>query len=283
MSGFFYTMNMIKRLFSYFRLLSLDVVLGACVSTMFVAKCLSVDLPIMVVIELAIAVWIIYTADHLLDGNKSQEVPLTDRHQFHIVNQQALLTALVLMVVLGVVIAFQLPYEVVANGLILVGCVVAYFIGLKIIGTKPSVYKEPLVAMAYAIGVFLGPVSLLSVIDYNGVILLFAIYLFMAFCNLLIFSIYELHIDEKDQHTSLVRYTGKRNANLIIAICFVILFLLWSYQLSIFGTLNIASIILILMIGALIAINYFQQLFTKNEWYRIIGDGIFYFPLVALL
>jgi len=274
---------MIRQLLSYCRLLSLDVVLGACVSTLFVAKCLNVSLPNLVVIALAIAVWIIYTADHLLDGNKSQEVPLTDRHQFHIAHQRALLIALGAMLVIGIVVVFQLPKEVIVNGLLLVGCVVAYFIGLKIIGARPSVYKEPLVAIAYAIGVFLGPVSLMSTMGNKRVLLLFSIYLLMAFCNLLIFSVYELHIDERDQHTSLVRYTGKRNANLIIAVCFGILFILWSYQLSNFGTLNIASIILILMIATLIALNYFKKLFTQNEWYRIVGDGVFYFPFIALL
>jgi hypothetical protein len=274
---------MIKRLLSYMRLLSLDVVLGACVSTLFVAKNLGVDLPGMVVVALAIAVWSIYTIDHLLDGNRSKVAPLTDRHQFHLAYRQGLLIVLGMMLIFGVVVVFQLPSTIIFNGLILVGCVIAYFIGLKIIGAKPSAYKEPLVAIAYAVGVFLGPVSLLPVMDYTSVLLLFAIYLMLAFCNLLIFSIYELQIDEQAQHTSLVRYTGKRTAHLILFICFVLLCLLISYQLILVGNPNLVSITFVMMTGSLIAINYFQRLFTKNEWYRILGDGIFYFPLIVII
>lgn len=274
---------MINQLFSNFRLLSLDVVLGACVSTLFIAKCLDVTLPIYVVIALGIAVWIIYTADHLLDGSKSTVTPLTDRHQFHQKHRRSILIFLIFMILLGLILLFQLPTQIVLNGLVLVGGVIVYFIGLKIIGSRPSIYKEPLVALAYAIGVFLGPVSLLPIIDYKNVVLFFVIYVMMAFINLLIFSVYELTIDEEDQYTSLVRYIGKKRATYLITICFVALLLLWCYQLSIIGVFNMSIIILLLMVVALAAVNYLKTLFGTNEWYRTVGDAVFYFPLIALL
>ena len=173
--------------------------------------------------------------------------------------------------------------QIIVNGSILVGCVVIYFIGLKLIGSKPSIYKEPLVALAYAIGVFLGPFSLIETVDYRLLSPIFAVYAMMAFVNLLIFSVYELEIDEGDQHTSLVRYTGKQQASSLINICFVVLILIWGYQLFVNPIFNLMSIVILLMISSLAAVNYWKQLFGTNEWYRIVGDAVFYFPLVVLL
>ena len=274
---------MIRIIFSYFRLLSLDVVLGACVSTLFVAKCLDTVLPTLVVVTLGIAVWIIYTADHLLDGSKSNEKPLTLRHQFHQKHRIVILIVLILMIFVGSILVIQLPEQIIINGIILVGCVAVYFLGLRIIGSRPAAYKEPLVALAYAMGVFLGPVSLSPNLDYQTIIFLFATYVLMAFANLLTFSIYELAVDEGDKHTSLVRYVGRKKAIYLINTCFIALLTLWSYQLSIASILNIHSTILLLMIVVLATVNYWKKFFETNEWYRIISDGVFYFPLIVLL
>ncbi len=268
---------------TYLRLLSLDVVLGASVSTLFVAKCLDVSLTSPMVAALAIAVWVIYTTDHLLDGSQSGATPLTSRHRFHQKHRKEILMVLGLMMIVGVVLVFQLPIPVIVNGLVLTGCVVAYFIGLKIIGTRPSAYKEPLVALGYAVGVFLAPVSLMAAVDYPVVIIYFAIYVFLAFANLLIFSVYELAIDEGDQYTSLVRYVGSKNANRLITACFIVLIILWSYQTVVLGGFDLSSITLLLMMTTLAAVNYMKKIFSANEWYRVLGDAVFYFPLIALL
>ena len=273
---------MFQQLFSYFRLLSLDIVFGAAISTLFLAKQLDVILPNLVVIALGIAVWIIYTVDHLLDSSTS-DVPLIRRHQFHQTNQKPLLFTLILMIVLGVVLVFQLPLPIIINGAIVAGCVVAYFVGLKIVGSRPSAYKEPLVALMYTMGVCLGPVSLVEKIDYLAVSLFFTIYALMAFANLMIFSVYELAIDEADQHTSLARYIGRKKATYLITICFIVLLILWYYQMQTLQGFDLFSMVLLAMITALGLVNYWKKLFNAKEWYRIVGDAIFYFPLLVLL
>ncbi len=257
--------------------------LGASVSTLFVAKCLDVSLTYPTVAALAIAVWVIYTTDHLLDGYQPDATPLTRRHQFHQKHRKKLLMVLGLMIIIGIVLVFQLPISIIVNGLILTGGVVAYFIGLKIIGTRPSAYKEPLVALAYAIGVFLAPVSLMPVVDYSVLIIYFAIYVLLAFANLLTFSAYELAIDEGDQYTSLVRYVGSKNATRLTTVCFIILLILWSYQAVVLGRVDLSSITLLLMMTTLVVVNYMKKIFRANEWYRVVGDAVFYFPLIVLL
>ena len=274
---------MIKELLSYFRLLSLDVVLGACVSTLFIAKYFNIDLPNIVVAVLGLAVWIIYTFDHLLDGTKSSDTPLTQRHQFHQTHRRPIFIILVLMMVVGLVLVFQLPVQIIINGITLSSGVVLYFVGLKLIGGRPSVYKEPLVALAYTIGVFLGPVSLMKTIDYDSLMVLFAIYALMAFVNLLMFSVYELKIDECDKHTSIVRYVGKRKATYLINVCFILLLLLFGYQLITPESFDLVSIAIFAMIATLIVVNYWKSLFGIKERYRIVGDAVFYFPFITLI
>jgi len=274
-------MHMINQIPSYFRLLSLDVVLGACVSTLFVAKYLKVDLPLMVAVALGVAVWIIYTFDHLLDGQKTQGLPLTLRHQFHQRNSKKLYIAVIFMSIFGLGVIIQLPWQVINSGLWLVLVIIVYFFGLKLIGSRPSFYKEPLVALAYAIGVFLGPMSVMETIEVTVVLPLFLIYALLALVNLLVFSVYEVEIDEQDEHTSLVRLLGVRMVNHIIWTCFIGILGLLTYKLL--SRFDLILIVIALMALALLLIHSFKVFFKRNEWYRIVGDAVFYFPVIALI
>ncbi|MEO0330420.1 MAG: hypothetical protein AAF223_01865, partial [Bacteroidota bacterium] len=50
------------------QVLSLDVVLGACISAWFVASLCRVTVQPITILALGICVWLIYTADHLWDA-----------------------------------------------------------------------------------------------------------------------------------------------------------------------------------------------------------------------
>lgn len=65
--------------YRYLNALSLDVVLGGVISGLFFAKLLEVTLPSQVLVELALAVWVIYTLDHLWDAYRSQRPVKTFR------------------------------------------------------------------------------------------------------------------------------------------------------------------------------------------------------------
>jgi uncharacterized membrane protein YcjF (UPF0283 family) len=93
--------------------------------------------------------------------------------------------------------------------------------------------------------------------------------------------VYELVIDETDQHTSLVRYFGIEKTNVLIGVCFFVLIALLSYQaIQLFDS---KVIVLISMTIVLLTIHLLKHLFKQNEWYRVLGDAVFYFPIMALI
>src|SRR4051812_9177927 len=71
------------RYYRIFNLLSLDVALGAVISAAFLGRILHVNILPQGFILLGIVVWLIYTADHLLDAWSMREAATSERHRFH--------------------------------------------------------------------------------------------------------------------------------------------------------------------------------------------------------
>ena len=69
--------------FRFINNLSLDLVAATCICSLFLARVLDQPLPPAVVLALALAVWAIYTADHLLDAWLIPHPASTERHAFH--------------------------------------------------------------------------------------------------------------------------------------------------------------------------------------------------------
>ena len=66
-----------------YQILSLDVVLGAVSVGVFATQLLQVKANPYWWIILAVAVWVIYTFDHLVDGFKKKGESTIYRHRFH--------------------------------------------------------------------------------------------------------------------------------------------------------------------------------------------------------
>ncbi|MEO8760594.1 MAG: hypothetical protein ABI448_06880, partial [Bacteroidia bacterium] len=79
--------------YKIFQALSLDVVAGAAVFSLAISKYYQVKISWSALICQSIAIWLIYTFDHLLDAKKTAGDPSTYRHQFHKKNKKTLLTA----------------------------------------------------------------------------------------------------------------------------------------------------------------------------------------------
>src|SRR6478752_4226225 len=89
-------MKPIARFYRYCNYLSLDVACGAMVCASFFARILHVQLRPYGLASLGLTVWIIYTADHLMDAHKLTREASSQRHRFHQQNFR------VLVIVLGV-------------------------------------------------------------------------------------------------------------------------------------------------------------------------------------
>ena len=277
-------MNLLASLSKYIRFLSLDVALGGAILSAAIARFLGVDLPDAVPICLAIAIWIIYTIDHLIDAFKSTGDPTIGRHLFHRTYAKWLIGAVVLAVLAGGYVLLALPAITLLYGVGMVLLVLVYFVLIYFF--RGFYLKEIFVAMVYAMGVFVGPVSL----NFGQVppltVLLFLQVLLVAQINLILFSFFEKKLDEMDKHPSLVLKMGDESVSKLLKVLFALLVVIQCFTLIDFGT-DLSSILfqlLFISMGLILLTLYsWPQKFLANDRYRMIGDGIFFLPGIWLL
>ncbi len=267
----------IYRLLELARILSLDVVLGACASSWFVAQLSGVTIESVTILSLGVCVWLIYTADHLWDAYQLQHPAHTARHSFHQHYFRGLVIVWLVMAALGVALLFYIPPSIFRGGLMLLGGVVTYFVVNHFINFNQIVPKEILAALLYTSGIFL-PVAVqienLDLISY----LVFGQFFLLALANLTLISWYELASDRLDGAPSLAIQYGRPSVQLISIIC-----ILLSITLAVWMILNapLAShVVMIMMSLVLGSIWTFPVWYAKNKRYRWVADGIFLLPAV---
>lgn len=262
--------------------ISLDVVLGSGLMSLVIAKYYQVHLPAVVVLCLMIAVWIIYTYDHLSDARKIIGSASTFRHRFHQQHYHALKVGLCGIIFLGLVMVFMLPSVVILWGIGCVCVVSCYFFLLRLKFFWP---KELLIAVCYTFGIFLGPLSLSqSSLAFSQLMLLPEI-LLLALANLILFSYFDCETDKQDGHYSLAIHLGMaatRRLVMGLLVAGLIISLIMFFEAG-----NPAGqymqILIFCMNGVLLLVLLKQEQFRKHEMYRLLGDGIFYIPALLLL
>jgi hypothetical protein len=142
--------------------------------------------------------------------------------------------------------------------------------------------KEIFVAVLYTAGVLLPsltvtPITLTSF--HFGFMLQFFL---IALVNLMIFSWFDAEKDFHDNLASFVTRFGKRFTAIII---WTLFFLLAAVNVFLFISLEerIALGILSSMTITLLLIFLFPDYFKRNEVYRLLGDAVFYFPMLIWL
>lgn len=272
-------MRKITQVYQFANLLSLDIVAGAIVSCLFFARIFRVTVLPWGFAALGLSVWIIYTVDHLLDARRISRPASTDRHRFH---QEHFRTLLFLLFVaaLGDAIAVSLLRRPVLNMGLALGAIAGLYLLFQ--GRLKS-WKELSGAMLYCAGVALPAFSLSNypVSAFEGLLMMqFAI---TAFCNLLLFSLFDLQDDLRDKHSSFVTVMGERKTRLILAVLFCLNAALIGFQLLEFRGSIGASVVMLTMNGVLFLIFVFPKFFRANRIYRLLGDAIFLVPIFFLL
>ena len=268
--------------YKLFQALSFDIVAGAVICSAAISHYYRVPLCYNALACLAIAVWLIYTLDHLLDAQKIIGIPAAFRHQFHKQYKKPLAVYAVLFTILGAISACYLPSVILYNGLVGVLLMFVYFLLLQ----KNTFWqKEICSAMGYTWGILLAPICLhQGALSMLQLLLIPKIFL-VVFANLLIFSWFDILKDQQDGHKSMVIHWGIKRAERIILgiigieILLVILTLFLHPQPATF----IMQSLLLLMLGLLWFIFKNHSLFRKNDVYRVIGDGIFFIPILFIL
>ncbi|MEH0155871.1 hypothetical protein V6R21_17125 [Limibacter armeniacum] len=279
-------MAKIGELYRLVQVLSLDVVAGALASTLFIAQYLNVTLPLSVLITLGAAVWVIYTTDHLLDAKSIQHKAHTLRHRFHQEHSKKLTWAVAVVGIIGAVGVYFLPVVTIQYGLTLTIVVGLYFLVLKLTGGNLLMFKEVSIATIYTLGIFLGPFSLAHDFSDTGLWLLLTEYLLLAYINLLEFSLYDASSDAQDQQRSAVSAVGKSKIYWMITLLFVLLFTCMSvgvfYWLSNAPLFVASQWVILLMTLGLLAVLIFRKQLERRQYYRILGDAVFLFPIIGL-
>lgn len=273
-------------LFSLLNILSLDVAAGAFAWAWMLNGFRFVGMPPFYFVILPLAVWVIYTADHLLDAYRLKESAHTPRHRFHYRYFKPILAVWILGMGACLVLSFlNLPKEGIYLGLLLGGLTLLHLALVRWMGRKvsPFVLKEFAIAAIYTAGIWGLPYWLydLGTLAQHLEILQFFL---LALVNLLLFSIYEYEVDEQDGHGSFVRGIGKIKARTLIAILLLTVLVLagvvayevqndwlpWDYMIE------FVISVMALIFGAMLI---FPTWFGKAERYRLIGDGIYLLPL----
>lgn len=273
-----------REIYKYIQALSLDVAFGATIMSAFVAKFMEVNVPFEVYFSLFLAVWLIYTIDHLIDASKLNSNKASFRHLFHQKYFKPLTILWISVFVFGVIFSLFLPTETRRVGFIASALVIVHLVLVYLLGSKISIFiqKEIGIAFTYCVGIAVGPVSLSNGFDGFGYFFMGQIFI-LALINLLEFSWFDRSIDKKQKQSSAVLNLGENFVVEIIFFLFALFILTLVLSFLFFPMHGSYEMILSLMGFALFLIIAFQRYFNLNERYRVFGDMVFLFPILILI
>jgi 4-hydroxybenzoate polyprenyltransferase len=266
-------MRYLLRLYRLFNLLSIDVALGSVCSALFFAKILQVHILSYGLVALGLSVWIIYTADHLLDALKIKLPAATARHRFHQHHFKTLLVTLVIAMVINGVIILFIRHRVLVAGLYIAAIVGIYFL----INRYLKFMKEVFIAIVYTVGVLLPSISVTLQPVHAWPWLIIASFLGTALINLILFSWFDYERDLRDGNISFVTVLGERTSRTVIVLLFLVVTILSIIPWSTAGCV-------ILLMNALLLFTYiYHRYFSIHDRFRILGDFVFMLPVLYLL
>lgn len=273
------------KMYRYFQALSLDIVLGACAGMLFFDRLLEVGLNPIVYILLGLAVWCIYTFDHLLDARQIDSHASTFRHAFHQQHFKILACCLLLMgcTGLGLAVSFLKIRSIVFFGMGLGVLILSVFVVLKIKPQTWAFVKEISIATLYVGGIMLAPVFNHFPEKLPSYFWLLGIgYISVAWFNTIFLGILDKETDRKDGLSSLVSVLGENASRKIL---YFLLVLMVSYFILLYGFLNSITHfhLTLLFIIALIHVTAFLKGETDQDYTRRKLDASFMLPFLLLL
>ncbi|WP_339867994.1 hypothetical protein [uncultured Algoriphagus sp.] len=196
--------------------LSIDVVLGAMAGMLFFERALRVDLNWQEYALLGMAVWCIYTADHLMDARKLAADHAADRHHFHLIYQKPLLAILGLVGCIGLYWAikfFGFSKELFFGaglGVLILGIMLA----VRKLAAKQVRLKELSSAIFYVIGISWLPWYEAPEIDYTWTAFgLTLLYMGLAYLNLIMLSSLDKESDKQSGFSSIATIIPQEKLN----------------------------------------------------------------------
>jgi 4-hydroxybenzoate polyprenyltransferase len=272
-------MNSLVKFYRLLNILSIDVALGSVCCAAWFAKLLDVSLRPQALIVLGLTVWIIYTADHLVDAKRTEGPASTQRHRFHQQHFSLLLIVLILTVVVDVILVSFIKQAVFQWGFVLSLVMVAYFLIQRFL----KYLKELTVAIIFSCGVLLPSVAVThKPIDFS-LALIIAEFMLTALLNLLLFSWFDRDNDREDKRESFVTLAGERGSKGFVGAVFLLNAVLLIGTAFYIPTM-IGNMAILMLMNAILAFMLFRpNYFQPNDRFRIIGDAVFLLPIIYLL
>jgi len=258
---------MIGRTFRVAQILSLDIVIGAVILLRFFCAQMGVTPSWQVSVLLGGAIWLIYTADHLRDAEKSPK-STRERYRFHQRHKGKLTRACVLVFLCMIPFVLFVPIIVTLGGILLATLSFVYLLIQHRLSATFS--KECYVALVYTLGILMVPMLLTQSFRFDLVLLLFL----LTFLNLIIFSWFEKKDDEQDGFKSIATELEPKQLEKLILI-------LLALGLSM-TIINLSLVSLFFFVGFSIyaCMVLRPSLFRKHAMYRVIGDSVFLLPIL---
>ncbi len=262
--------------------LSLDVVLGAVISSSFLTLILGLSINIMTLAVLALVVWAIYTFDHLLDSKIGNPDQMTERHLFHKKHFKTLSLCLLVDLITIFVLLFFLPYKTIIIGAGLGLSVLIYFLTIHLLHWKKIYHKELMVGIVYSSGLLIAPLSEADIVVLNvgNAVKLGPMFL-LVIINLLLFSLKDYDYDAASGFPSTVQAIGITKSSKLVNIIGILLIINLGL-LYIYSFFSIAMTYTFMFIMLVVIAKFNRSKFIVNN-YRLIGDGIFLIPIIYFL
>jgi hypothetical protein len=272
----------------YAQVLSLDICIGVVGSGAFVKTFLYSAMKPVWWFLLPASVWVIYTADHLMDARKIGEKAVNVRHKFHFDHFTFLaILAVVIALACAILALYYLP-EIVFAGGFMMGSLALLHILLAYWG-KIRFGKEISVAVIYSCGVWFAPFLNRGVAVEPLHVAAFAIFLLAALLNLFMNSVIEFSVDRMENQVFGMQISTRKTIQSAV----ISLSALLAVSVAVFCGYALASGVSIRIIacyGYLFClcavpgiILYYAKYFAKNQRYRLPAELIFAAGTLLLL
>jgi hypothetical protein len=276
------------KIYRYLHFLSIDIVLGTLASSCFAAKLFGSNPGTIWWITLALTVWLLYTADHMLDAWKNRKKIERELHYFMMKNRKTMVWSMGVVTVVNVLLIFNLfDQELMKYALLLAGLVLLFY-AMRHVFRKNRILKVPgefFVMILYMAGTWLGPAVALEGDFEAGHGMIALIFLGILLMNLGVISIYDIKLDSRMGIASMANLLGiKRTKNLLLGTAIAI-YLLSLLQFLVFDMDRYSQYALILtgMTTILLLVLYYPSRFRKKDYFRLAADAVLYMGFLALL
>ncbi len=277
-----------KSLLYYMQVLSLDICIGVIGSGAFAKTLLRASMKPVWWFLLPASVWVIYTADHLMDARKVGERSVNVRHKFHFDHFSLLAVTAAVTAVTCVLLAFLYLREMVFVGGFVMGGLAVMHILIAYWG-KVRFGKEISVAVIYACGVWFAPFLNSGVVISPVYVIAFLIFILGAILNLFMNSVIEFIIDhQEDQVFGMGISTRKAIRRAVIGISFaavmgIVLFTIYGFVRG-FDPIVLAGYAYLLVVCAVPGIIlFYEDFFAKDQRYRLPAELVFAVGAVLLV